>query len=1120
MVFPYTNLDIDVELDLDGDGTYETDISTYTMVRNSSGRINIRRGAQSEAGQGEPDQCVLELNNRDGRFSPRNPLGAYYGTLGRNTGMQVSVHAGDRYMDVPASGSRFTTPDAAVLDVTGDIDVRIDLTFEGDEPQSQELIGKRAGAGQISWYMLRNTAGGISFAWTTDGTTLKFYDGLERYPNRPDRRIALRATLDVNNGLGGYTVTYYWAPTIDSTWTQFDQEVTTAGTTSIFNSTAALEVGDLSDAISSPPIGKIHKAEVYNGIGGTLVANPDFRIQTVGASSFADTTSSPRTWSKVGSAAISDKKVRFTGQVSEWPVEWDESGNDIWSTITAFGVLHQLEATDRPVQSTLRRRIPTLTTDTIAYWPLEEPEGATRFSSPIAGVRHLQISGFTTGNAEGPRGSANVATVNSGAYIAGYVPAPATASTEWHCEFIFNMPTAPASNVTLLRFGGTGTVRYWELMLRTGFFHINGIDVDGTSIVGSDFAITDSQVFDNWNRMQLFAVQNGANVDWRVRIIRINSSNALDTGVQSFAGSIGRISAVTGGQPVYGTGADGLMLGHILVSRDADTTVYNYADHGYNEETAQDRVVRMAQEESFEYEVTEWDVENSSELMGSQPIDTLIGILREIENTDHGILTQSRQFFRIKYIDRGSLENQPVLTTFTYATHLMPGIMPVDDDRLIVNRMEVSNRYGSGGFAEATTGSLGSGNPPNGVGLYSGSASINTSNDERSDDHANYLVYHGTYDEARFPNVYMNLARNFSVAEDAMRIDVGHRFKITGVPAKMMYNDLDLLCIGYEETISQRSWEIAFHCNPYGPHLTAIIGDATQGRIDTDGSQLEDGITSGATTMVVLATSGNTWTRDSSDVPFDVAVGGERITATAITGGAMEDFSDAQTDTWASADVGGSWTNSGGVAGNYDKVSGRGTHTLTTTNAQRTSTLAVGFTDVDAIVDIQTSALATGAALCGGIILRFTDTSNFYHARVAFATDQTIALSLRATVAGVESQLVNFTTHLTHAANTDVRMRFEVKGSTLRAKLWDPLRREPEHWQVSTTDTSFTGSGGVGLRSIALTGNTNVSPLVRFDNFVVLNPTTWTVTRSVNGVVKAQSAGTDVRLWTPSIISL
>jgi hypothetical protein len=60
----------------------------------------------------------------------------------------------------------------------------------------------------------------------------------------------------------------------------------------------------------------------------------------------------------------------------------------------------------------------------------------------------------------------------------------------------------------------------------------------------------------------------------------------------------------------------------------------------------------------------------------------------------------------------------------------------------------------------------------------------------------------------------------------------------------------------------------------------------------------------------------------------------------------------------------------------------------------------------------------------------------------------------------------------------------------------------------------------VGTRSITVTGNTNVNPEIRYDNYEVINPQVFTVTRSVNGVSKSQTAGTDIRLDKPTIISL
>lgn len=53
--------------------------------------INIKRGRSSEGSDvAEPSQCDLTIDNRDGRFSPRNQNSPLYGKIGRNTPLRVT----------------------------------------------------------------------------------------------------------------------------------------------------------------------------------------------------------------------------------------------------------------------------------------------------------------------------------------------------------------------------------------------------------------------------------------------------------------------------------------------------------------------------------------------------------------------------------------------------------------------------------------------------------------------------------------------------------------------------------------------------------------------------------------------------------------------------------------------------------------------------------------------------------------------------------------------------------------------------------------------------------------------------------------------------------------------
>lgn len=83
-----------------------TEITEFVMTRGQN-VVTITRGRPDESGAGttSPATMVLELNNRDGRFSSRNPLSPYYGLIGRNT--QIRASAPTTSLPVWVRGYRF-----------------------------------------------------------------------------------------------------------------------------------------------------------------------------------------------------------------------------------------------------------------------------------------------------------------------------------------------------------------------------------------------------------------------------------------------------------------------------------------------------------------------------------------------------------------------------------------------------------------------------------------------------------------------------------------------------------------------------------------------------------------------------------------------------------------------------------------------------------------------------------------------------------------------------------------------------------------------------------------------------------------------------------------------------
>ena len=207
------------------------------------------------------------------------------------------------------SGSNASTPDNAVLDIVGDIDIRADINLTNwtlPTPATRAVVAKWVNAGnQLSYFFGLSEAGKLLMFWTTAGTGASAFFPLSTAAVAPPAsgRLAIRATVDVDNGAGGWTTTFYTAPTIAGPWTVLGAPVVFGAITSIFSGSAPLEVGSSDNGTQNITTGMtVNAAEVRNGIAGAVVANPDFSAQPVGTTSFNDTAGRP--WTLNGSARI------------------------------------------------------------------------------------------------------------------------------------------------------------------------------------------------------------------------------------------------------------------------------------------------------------------------------------------------------------------------------------------------------------------------------------------------------------------------------------------------------------------------------------------------------------------------------------------------------------------------------------------------------------------------------------------------------------------------------------------------------------------------------------------------------------------------------------------------
>jgi hypothetical protein len=188
---------------------------------------------------------------------------------------------GGGYLDLPgASGDYASAPDSAPLSVTGDIDIRSHVLMDDYTPASQVAVISKWGGGTNSYLLLMLSDSSMRLVWN-DGST-RIASSTAGMSLTDGQEIQVRVTLDVDDGSGGHDVTFYsraaGTALSDSTgWTQLGTVVSAGSfTTSIVDGTATVTIGSQGGGTADLWSGRTYRAQIYDGIAGTLVFDADF----------------------------------------------------------------------------------------------------------------------------------------------------------------------------------------------------------------------------------------------------------------------------------------------------------------------------------------------------------------------------------------------------------------------------------------------------------------------------------------------------------------------------------------------------------------------------------------------------------------------------------------------------------------------------------------------------------------------------------------------------------------------------------------------------------------------------------------------------------------------------
>ena len=225
------------------------------------------------------------------------------------------------------------------------------------------------------------------------------------------------------------------------------------------------------------------------------------------------------------------------------------------------------------------------------------------------------------------------------------------------------------------------------------------------------------------------------------------------------------------------------------------------------------------------------------------------------------------------------------------------------------------------------------------------------------------------------------------------------------------------------------------------------------------------------------------------EAPMDQAVTWQAFVGTDGTI-AFDTFSRTVSSSWGSTDTGLAWSNSG-TAADFSVSTGAGRHTLAAVNSVHESTLPLGVGDMDVHVDIDNGL---GLAPATASIQAFVDGrinnsgNNVYRLTLTYQTSGAVTADLSKFVSGSPTTLVSAVTIPNVTFASVVSVRYQIQGTTIRAKAWAQGTGEPGAWLVATTDGSVTGAGDVALASVRNVGNTDTNPQFIWDNLNVTTP--------------------------------
>ena len=206
---------------------------------------------------------------------------------------------GSKYLALSGiAGNYASTADVSSLRITGSIEIVMRLAALDWTPTNQmKIISKAGNLNQRAYALTILTGGHLCWSLYPDGD-----NGATPYIIYPQSSIPIQTAASLSDGQSVWikatwnnatdVANFYWAAdqvSEPTSWNLIGAADVPAVATGIFPGTSPLVIGTIGSTTEMYQ-GKIYRAIVRDGIGGSTVYDADFSIQSVGATSFTETT--------------------------------------------------------------------------------------------------------------------------------------------------------------------------------------------------------------------------------------------------------------------------------------------------------------------------------------------------------------------------------------------------------------------------------------------------------------------------------------------------------------------------------------------------------------------------------------------------------------------------------------------------------------------------------------------------------------------------------------------------------------------------------------------------------------------------------------------------------------